>query len=101
MFHLKVQRVAGGPYEELDMLALRIIATRLRVSVNRAAELHLEVFQRQSEMTIPLRSHVVFWDPDEGKDEDGNPQTEDNPFFEGFVQEIQPAESNLQKVVCC
>lgn len=96
--HLEYQAELAGAFAEIDLTAQRVGPFRLMVSDAHPAVLTFDVRQPQHTLPLGLRKYIRFWD-DAGHTPDGIPQSASNPLFEGFVWEIEPAESNRLRYV--
>ena len=96
---LQYQATLGGSFVGIDLTTARVGNFRLKVSDNNPATLEFDITQPQHTFPLALRKYVSFWD-DAGTTPDGSAQSIGNPLFEGFIWDIQPAESNSLHYIC-
>ena len=97
--NLHYQGTLGGGFVAIDLTVARVGNFQLKVSDNHPAILEFVITQPQHTFPLALRKYVSFWD-DAGTTPDGTPQALGNPLFEGFIWDIQPAESNGLHYIC-
>ncbi|MDB5338400.1 MAG: hypothetical protein JWN70_4019 [Planctomycetaceae bacterium] len=96
---LQFQQDLGGPFVGIDLAVARVGKFKLRVSDTHPAILEFDIAQPQHTFPLAIGRYVSFWD-DAGTTPDGTPQSLGNPLFEGFIWEVQPAESNSIHYLC-
>lgn len=96
--HLEYQSTLGGAFSEINLVTYRVGPITCKFADSHPAVLEFDIVAAQHDFPLALRKYIRFWD-DAGTTPDGAAQSSANPLFEGFIWEIQPAESNLLKYV--
>ncbi len=96
---LQFQQDLGGSFVGIDLAVARVGKFKLRVSDNHPAILEFDIAQAEHTFPLAIGRYVSFWD-DAGTTPDGTPQSLGNPLFEGFIWQVEPAESNLIHYLC-
>jgi hypothetical protein len=94
MLRMQIQTLRFGSYTDVDLAAEGCGKFVLTVSYSMPAVLRWTVYQAQHTTPLAYRGFIRFWD-DAANDPDGDPFSEDNPIFEGFIEEIEPKESRV------
>lgn len=95
---MQIQTAAFGSFTDVDLAAEGCGKFKLTRSYSHPAILSWVMHRAQHTTPIALRSFVRFWD-DAGTSPLGGAFSASNALFEGYVEEIQPAESNLLQYV--
>jgi len=91
--HMQIQTAFFGAYSNVDLVANQVAKVVYRASYGHPTMLSWVMYQPQQTMPLGLRNFIRFWD-DAGT-LNGSGQGSGNPLFEGFIEDIQPADSNL------
>ncbi len=94
MLRMQLRTTPFGSYSDFDLASNGAARFKLTVSYSTPSILRWVMHAPQHTFPIGYRTFIRFWD-DAGTDPDGDAFTEDNPIFEGYVEEIAPLESML------
>jgi len=95
---MRIQTTPFGSFTDVDLVTLRAARFTYRASYGQPASLSWVMYQPQHTFPLGIRSFVQFWD-DAANGPNGSPQSSSNPLFEGFIEEVQPTDSNLVSLV--
>lgn len=96
---LRMEMYALGAWSAVDFEAVGFCRPRLQIGYSHPARLTFTLKQPQHEAPIPAYAGIKFWD-DEALDADGLEFSAANPLFLGFVEDIDPADSNRLEYTC-
>ena len=97
--HLWYQSTMGASWVGIDLEVARVGNFKLQISDSHPASLEFDIAQPQHTFPLALNGYVSFWD-DAGFTPDAVPQALGNPLFEGFIWQVEPAESNSIHYQC-
>lgn len=80
-----------GGYTEVDFGTSKVYGVKLSIGDSHPATLTWRMHSEQQLTPIPRLAFVRFWD-EGATDENGNGQNENNPLFEGFVEDVRPGD---------
>lgn len=81
-----------GSFTSINFETVGVALGTLDFRYDSPARLTFTVFAPQHQLPIPLFSYIRLWD-DAGDLPDASSQTSSAPLFEGFIEEVQPADS--------
>ena len=96
---MEVQTTAGGSFVEIDIAAYKLFDFKLRVGYSHPVALSFKAVAAGHTYPLGIRNFVRVWD-DAGTTPDSAAQSSSNPFFEGFIEEVLPVESNVVSITC-
>lgn len=95
---MQIQTAPFGSFTEVSLAGESCGRFKLSVSYSHPATLSWVMHRAQHTTPLALRSFVRFWD-DAGTSPLGGAFSASNALFEGYIEEINPAESNLLEYV--
>ena len=89
-----------GSFTEIDVTELGVHKAKLAVGYSHAARFEFSVVASNHTLPFTYGTFVRVYDPDGYIDGTSEVQDDENPLFEGFVEEMQPGETNEVRIIC-
>ena len=96
--NMERQDSPGGSFTVVDLSELQAHDFKVSFSASQPGSLEFSIVVSQHEMPLPYHTYIRFWVTD-GLLPDGTNQGATNPLFAGFVEVIEPDESNRINVI--
>lgn len=97
---IEVQAERFGGYADYDVTANGVHKAKLAVGYSHASRFEFSITAANHTLALSYDDFIRVYDPDGYIDGTSEPQDDENPLFEGFVEEIQPGETNEVRIVC-
>jgi hypothetical protein len=98
---MNIQTEPFHPYTSVDLQDIGFNSAILRVSYRHPTEFSFLCTVPQHTFPLGIRNFVQFWDDEETNPLTGQPFSDTDPIFEGFVDVVDPGpSSNTVKVIC-
>lgn len=90
---MQYQSAAFGAFTGVDFVATKLYGIKLQQRMSGPASLSWSIHADQHTFPLTFGLFIRFWD-DGASDAGGTPYDVNNPNFEGFIEEIEPADSH-------